>query len=65
VKPGSVLKLILGVVLIGLGTFVALRPLWAPRSTVTPSRFLDVTFAAVFIVRGVVNVRSAMRASRS
>ena len=64
-KPGSVFKLILGVVLIGLGAFVAVRPLWAPRSTVTPSRFLDVTFAVVFILRGLVHVRSALRASRS
>jgi uncharacterized membrane protein HdeD (DUF308 family) len=65
VKPGSVFKLILGAVLIGLGAFVAVRPLWRPHSTVTPSRFLDVAFAAVFILRGIVNVRSAMRASRS
>jgi len=65
VKPGSIFKLILGAVLIGLGTYVAVRPLWAPHSTVTPSRFLDVAFAAVFILRGFVNVRSALRASRS
>jgi uncharacterized membrane protein HdeD (DUF308 family) len=65
VKPGSVFKLILGVALIGLGAFVAVRPLWAPRSTVTGTRVLDVAFAAVFLLRGVVNVRSAMRASRS
>ena len=64
-KPGSVLKLILGVILIGLGTYVAIRPLWAPRSTVSGSRWLDIAFAAVFLLRGVVNVRSALRASRS
>ncbi|HEV8447322.1 MAG TPA: hypothetical protein VGQ44_10890 [Gemmatimonadaceae bacterium] len=64
-KPGSVLKLILGVILIGLGTFVAIRPLWAPRTTVSGSRLLDVAFAAVFLLRGIVNVRSALRASRS
>jgi len=65
VKPGSAFRLILGVVLIGLGGFVAVRPLWRPHSTVTPSRFLDVTFAAVFMLRGIVNVRSALRAARS
>ena len=64
-KPGSVFKLILGIVLVGLGAYVAVRPLWRPHSTVTPSRALDVAFAAVFILRGLVNVRSALRASKS
>ena len=64
-KPGAILKLILGVVLIGLGGFVAARPLWQPHSTVTQSRLLDVAFAVVFLLRGVMNVRSALRASRA
>ena len=64
-KPGLVFRLIVGIVFIGLGAFVAARPLWAPRSTVTGSRFLDVAFAAVFLLRGLVNVRSAIRASTS
>lgn len=64
-KPGSAFKLILGIVLIGLGAYVAVRPLWRPHSTVTPSRVLDVAFATVFILRGLVNVRSALRASKS
>ena len=64
-KPGSAFKLVLGAVLIGLGAYVAVRPLWRPHSTVTPSRFLDVAFAAVFILRGIFNVRSALRASKS
>jgi hypothetical protein len=58
-------KLALGVILVGLGSFVALRPLWRPHATVTPSRFLDVAFAAVFILRGLVNIRSALRASKT
>jgi hypothetical protein len=65
VKPGSVFRLVVGVVLIGLGSFVALRPLWRPHTSVTASRFLDVAFAAVFILRGLVNVRSALRASKT
>lgn len=57
-------KLALGLLLIGLGSFIAMRPLWRPHATITASRFLDVAFAAVFLLRGVVNVRSARRAAR-
>lgn len=64
-KPGSIFKLILGVVLIGLGAFVAVHPLWQPHATITQSRLLDVAFAVVFLLRGVMNVRSALRAPRA
>lgn len=64
-KPGAIFKLVLGVVLVGLGAFVAVRPLWKPHSTVTQSRLLDVAFAAVFLLRGVMNVRRALRAPRT
>lgn len=64
-KPGAIFKLILGVVLVALGGFVAVRPLWPPHSTITQSRLLDVAFAAVFLLRGVMNVRSALRAPRA
>lgn len=64
-RTGAVVKLALGAILIGLGAYVAVRPLWTPHSTVTPSRFLDVTFAVVFILRGIVNVRAALRAPRN
>jgi uncharacterized membrane protein HdeD (DUF308 family) len=65
VKSGSILKLILGVVLIGLGAFVAVHPLWQPHATITQSRLLDVAFAIVFLLRGGMNVRSALRAPRT
>ena len=64
-KSGAVFKLILGVVLIALGGFVAIRPLWRPHATITQSRLLDIAFAAVFLLRGVMNVRSALRAPRA
>lgn len=64
-KPGAALRLALGIILIGLGAFVALRPLWPPHTTVTPSRLLDIAFAAVFLLRGALNVRSALRARRA
>lgn len=64
-KPGSAFRLLLGIILIGLGGYVAVRPLWRLHSTVTPSRFLDGAFAAVFILRGLFNVRSALRAAKA
>jgi hypothetical protein len=51
---------VLGIVMIGLGIFVALRPLWrAPP--LTRSVLLDVAFAAFFVLRGTLNLRSARR----
>ena len=58
-----VLTAVLGVVLLGLGLFVALRPLWA-HNVLTGERWLDMAFAFVFMVRGVVNLRTAARRRR-
>jgi len=51
----------IGVVMIGLGLFLALHPLFVPRP-VTASRWLDVGFAFFFVLRGLMNVRHAARA---
>ena len=58
------LRFWLGVVMFVLGTYIALHPLWAHGVAITGSRWLDGTFAAVFLLRGAVNVRSA-RARRA
>ena len=55
------LSLVRGGVLFGLGLFVALRPLWTRNGVLTGSRWLDLAFAAVFMLRGVINVRTALR----
>ena len=49
---GWVLRLVLGVALSALGAFVALRPLFTHFAVLTGARWLDVTFALVFLVRG-------------
>ena len=64
VTGGWRLRFWLGVVLLGLGAYVALRPLWAHGTVLTGSRWLDGTFAAVFLLRGAINVRTA-RARRA
>ncbi len=51
----------ISVVMLGLGTFVALRPLWTSKGPLTDSWWLDGGFAFFFIVRGAVGVRSASR----
>ena len=53
--------LVLGVKMFGLGLFVAVRPLWTHNSTVTGARWLDMAFAVVFMLRGIINVRTEMR----
>lgn len=44
-----------------LGLFVAVRPLFTHNAVLTGARWLDLTFALVFMVRGLMNVRSGMR----
>ena len=57
----TTLKLVLGVVMILLGAYVALHPLWSHGRPVTTSIWFDMAFAALFLLRGVMNVRSARR----
>ena len=52
---------VLGVIMFTIGAYVAVRPLWVHNSVVTGARWLDMAFAAVFMLRGVLNVRTAMR----
>ena len=59
----SRLTLGIGVVMLLLGAFVALRPLWAGPRPLSASRWLDAAFALFFMVRGWMNVRLARRQS--
>ena len=55
-------RLVLGWIMIALGVYVALHPLWSHGRPVTPSLWLDMAFAAVFLLRGVMNLRGVKRA---
>jgi len=59
-----VVMLVLGVVMLGLGGYIAMRPLWTHGAAVTGARWLDVAFALVFMLRGAFNVRTALRRTR-
>jgi len=54
----NTVRLVLGWVMIALGLYVALHPLWSHGHPVTPSIWLDMAFAAVFLLRGVMNLRT-------
>ena len=56
--------LVIGSVMLALGAFVALRPLWSGPAPLTGSRWLDVAFAAFFLIRGVMTIRTALRPPR-
>jgi uncharacterized membrane protein HdeD (DUF308 family) len=56
-----VFTLVLGVVLMGLGGFLGVRPLFTHWAVLTGARWLDVTFAVVFLFRGWLNVKTALR----
>lgn len=56
-----VIGLIIGVLMIGLAIFLLSRPLFPPGTPVTTARWLDVAFAAFFLLRGGMNVRAALR----
>jgi len=55
------LRLVLGWVMIALGLYVAAHPLWSHARPVTTSRWLDMAFAAVFLLRGAMNLRGVRR----
>jgi hypothetical protein len=44
---------------------VGIRPLWTHNAVITGARWLDMAFAAVFMLRGVLNVRTAMSRRRT
>jgi len=54
------LGLVLGAVMIAIGVYVAARPLWNPLP-VTGSRVLDMALAALFLLRGFMNLRVIRR----
>ena len=56
--------MVLGAVMIGLGSYVAVRPVLPNNRVLTGSRWLDIVFAAFFILRGAMHVRSALRGKR-
>ena len=56
--------LVIGSVMATLGAFVALRPIWSGPAPLTSSRWLDIAFAAFFLIRGVMTVRTALRPPR-
>ena len=55
------IRLVLGLIMIVLGAFVAVHPLWSHGRPVTTSLWLDMAFAAVFLLRGFMNVRGVRR----
>lgn len=57
--------LVLGVVMFVIGLYVAVRPLWTHNATLTGARWLDMAFAIVFMLRGVMNVRVAVNRRRA
>lgn len=57
------MRLVLGWIMIALGAYVAVHPLWAHGRPVTTSIWLDMAFAAVFLLRGYMNVRGFRRAA--
>ena len=55
------IRLVLGLIMIVLGAFVAVHPLWSHGRPVTTSLWLDMAFAAVFLLRGFMNIRGVRK----
>ena len=53
--------LVIGLAMMALGAFIALRPLWAGPQPLSSSRWIDVAFALFFLLRGLMNVQGARR----
>jgi hypothetical protein len=56
----GMVTLVLGVAMLAIGAYVAARPLWTHNAVLTGARWLDMAFAIVFMLRGLINVRTAM-----
>lgn len=54
-------SLVVGLVMLGLGSWIALHPLWS-REFVTGQRWTDLAFAFFFLLRGALYLRSLRRA---
>ena len=59
-----IITLVLGVVLVAIGVYIAARPLWTHNATLMGARWLDMAVAAVSMLRGAVNIRVALRKIR-
>ncbi len=59
-----VVGIVLGAIMLAIGAYIAVRPLWTHNSTVTGGRWLDMAFAAVFMRRGVLNIRTNLSRRR-
>jgi hypothetical protein len=57
-------SLVVGLVMVGIGGFVAIRPLWAGPRPLSASRWLDVAFAFFFLLRGAMHLRSVLAPAR-
>ena len=57
-----VVGLVIGVAMIAIALFLLARPFFPPGTPVTTTRWLDLAFAAFFLLRGGMNVRAALRA---
>ena len=60
-KPRALIVLTIGLIMVGLGAYIALRLLWMGGAPLTGTRWLDVAFGAFFVFRGALNIRSARR----
>jgi hypothetical protein len=56
--------LVIGSVMVTLGAFIAVRPFWRGPAPLTSSRWLDIAFAAFYLIRGVMTIRPALRPPR-
>lgn len=53
-------SIVTGGIMFAIGLFVALRPLWTHNAVLTGARWLDLAFAVVFMLRGAINIKTAL-----
>ena len=57
----ATIVLVIGVIMIALGAYIALRLAWMGGAPLTATRWLDFAFGAFFVFRGALNIRNARR----
>jgi hypothetical protein len=57
----NTMRLVLGWIMIAIGAYLVGHLVWTGGAPQTPSLWLDIGFAALFILRGTMNLRGRRR----
>jgi len=58
----NTLRLVLGWIMVAIALYLVVHLVWSRGTPQTPSIWLDIAFAVLFLLRGLMNLRAKRRA---